>query len=59
LRVARALPTASDALDCENSQTDKIPEPKAHEAIRKRRIPRDPREINRPALMRGIVVLAA
>jgi hypothetical protein len=58
-RPARTFPTVSDALDRDNSQTDKIPKPEAHKAIRKPWIPRDPREMNRPALMRGIVVLAA
>jgi hypothetical protein len=59
LRPARVFPTVSDAFDGENSRIDKIPKPKIHKAIRKPWIPRSPREINRPALMRGIVVLAA
>ena len=59
LRPARAFPTVSDALDGENSRVDKIPKPKTHKAIGKPWIPRNPREINRPALTRGIVVLAA
>ena len=64
LRAARAFPTVSGALEGENSRIDKISKPKIrkpkiHRAIRKPWIPRNLREINRPALMRGIVVLAA
>ena len=59
LRAARAFPTVSGALEGENSRIDKISKPKIHRAIRKPWISRNLREINRPALMRGIVVLAA
>ena len=51
-RPARAFPTVSDALDCKSSRIDKI-----HKPIRKPWIPRN--QINRPARMLGIVVLAA
>jgi len=56
---ARAFSTVRAALDGENSRIDKIPKPKIHKAIRKPWIPRNPREINSPALTRGIVVLVA
>jgi hypothetical protein len=64
LRPARAFRTVSGALDRENSRIDevsrpKIRKPKIHKAIRKPWNSRNPREINRSALMRGIVVLAA
>ena len=63
LRPAHAFPRVSDALDCDNSQIDKIPKPKVRKAIRKpcRKpwLPRNPREIDRAAPMRGIFVLAA
>jgi hypothetical protein len=58
LRPARAFPTVSAALGCQSSRIDRVSKPEIRKAIRKHWIPRNPREINKPALTRGIVLAA-